>query len=81
MHMTPNLWMTVRLFSSQIFDNANKTIWRATKFPKAVIILALVFEMYIILELEEALVHSLLAPTLVSHKLRLESDQNYNFEG
>lgn len=73
--------MTVRLFSSQIFDNANKTIWRVTKFPNAVIILALVFEMYIILELEEALVHSLLAPTLVSHKLRLESDQNYNFEG
>lgn len=80
MHMTPNLWMKPQFFSSQIFDNANKTIWRVTIFPNTVISLALVFEMYIILELEEALVHSLLAPTLVNHKLHLESGQNYNFE-
>lgn len=72
--------MKLQLFSSQIFDNANKTIWRVTKFPNTVISLATVFEMYIILELEEALVHSLLAPTLVNHEIPLESDQNYYFE-
>lgn len=80
MQRTPNLGRELHLFSSRIVDNANQTVWRVATFPNTVISLATVFEMYIILELEEALVRSLLSPTLVNHRIPLESDQNDNFE-
>lgn len=51
-----------------------------TRFPNTVTSWALVLAMNVILELEKALVCTLLAPSLGNYGLLLETDENYSFE-
>lgn len=70
MYMTPNIWIKTGIFFfRQIFNIQIQGIQILTKFSNNITGLALIFKIYIILGQEEALVYSLLVPTLVNPDL------------